>query len=228
MLNEGVVEVQRVKKDIAKGVESAQTLYKEVTGIWGWLKSLVAPKPPAPVSPIAPAVTAPAKPSKKAKADDGYEDHIPNDDEIVDLFLTNFTTFVEAQTTILDTIADERERILHVWNPKQNNRKAAIELIRYERKINDMALELSEIMAGAPKKLGSVREQFQEKLDQVQAAQAKAKALQRRKEAQERAKEWQIRSDRIDTGWTMLWTAILIFYFWTFMGIVWLNTTTTQ
>lgn len=232
MLNTGTAEIQRVKKDITQGVESAKALYSEVTGLWGWITKLLRGAKPAQSAvapdPIKPA-TAEPKPAAKSKAkDDGYEEHIPDEDEIVEQFLTHFSNFIEAQTTILDAIAEKRDEILNVWNPKQNNRKVAVELIRYERRINDMAMELSELMASGPKRLGSVRDEFSEKLDIVISAQRKAREKQRIKEAKERAQAWQRRSDRIDTTWAWIWSGVLVFYFWTFMGLVWLNLTTTR
>lgn len=230
MLSEGKAEIQRVKKTVEQGVGDAKAIYAEVTGIWAWLQGLFGIKPAAKAVAVPSAEPKPAAapaPAKAVQADE-YEDHIPDQDEVVEQFLTHFSNFIEAQTTILDTINDKRDEILNVWNPKQNNRKVAVELIRYERRINDMAMELSELMAAGPRRLGSVRDEFKEKLDIVIEAQSKAREVQRRKEAKERAEQWQRRSDQIDTTWSWVWSGMLVFYFWTYMGLVWLNTTTTQ
>lgn len=230
MLSEGKAEIQRVKKTIEQGVGDAKAIYSEVTGIWSWLQGLFGIKPAAKAVAVSSAEPKPAEapaPAKAAAADE-YEDHIPDEDEVVEQFLTHFSNFVEAQTTILDAIAEKRDEILNVWNPKQNNRKVAVELIRYERRINDMAMELSELMAAGPRRLGSVRDEFKEKLDIVIEAQSRARDAHRRKQAKASAEQWQRRSDRIDVTWTWVWSGVLVLYFWTFMGLVWLNMTTTQ
>jgi len=224
MLNEGKGELQAVTGDIKKGVESAQAIYKEVTGFWSWLQKLfgsVKPKPTALAVPVAEPkreVEASAAAPVQAASSDG-----PSEDDVIETFLTHFTNFVEAQTVILDAISDEREKILNVWNPKQNNRRAAIELIRYERRINDMAMELSELMAGAPRRLGSVREQFAEKLDEVRDAQSAARERFRIRKHQESWQRDLLRNHRIDRAMAMVWVAVLLLWIWaTLLSVGWL------
>lgn len=230
MLNEGKGELQAVTGEIKQGVESAKQIYAEVTNFWDWLKKLFGgPSQPAhgavlpsstPAEPSAGAAPAQAKQAKK-QTDEG-----PSVDDVIEQFLTHFTNFVEAQTTILDTIEDEREKILNVWNPKQNNRRAAIDLIRYERRINDMALELSGLMASAPRKLGNVREQFQEKLDIVQEAQARAKERARIRRQQESWQRDLLRNHRIDRAVATVWVAIVLIWIWaTLLSLAWLEKT---
>lgn len=226
MLNEGKVEIQRIKK----GVESAQEIAKEVKNFWSWLTKLrdkLTGKAPSRQAPIAVPIEQPAakaKSSAKSAPKDEYIDVVPSEDDVIERFLDNFQSFLDAQAVILDHIKEKREQILTVWNPKQNSRREAVELIRAERRINAMAMELSEIMAAAPVRLGNVREQFAEKYQEVLAAQSKARAAQRKAEAQVRAKEWMERNDRIDRGMAYFWSFVLVFYFWLFIGGVWLNT----
>ena len=44
MLAEGKAEIDKFKKTVEKGVGDAKAIYKEVTGIWGWIQSLFSPK----------------------------------------------------------------------------------------------------------------------------------------------------------------------------------------
>lgn len=221
MLNEGKGELQAVTGEIKHGVETAQAIYKEVTGFWAWLQKLFGVQKPkqtpqavleSPATPqVQQATTAPVPQT------DG-----PSVDDVVELFLTHFTNFVEAQTVILDAISDEREKILNVWNPKQNNRRAAIELIRYERRINDMAMEMSELMASAPKKLGSVREQFQEKLDEVRDAQSAARERFRIRKHQESWQRDLLRNHRIDRAMAAVMVLLLLVWIWgTLLSLRW-------
>lgn len=41
MLSDGKAEIDKFKKTVEGGVANAKAVYKEVTGIWGWLKSLL-------------------------------------------------------------------------------------------------------------------------------------------------------------------------------------------
>ena len=40
MLSEGKAEIDKFKKQVEGGVKNAQAIYKEVTGLWGWLQGL--------------------------------------------------------------------------------------------------------------------------------------------------------------------------------------------
>ena len=222
MLNEGKGELKAVTGEIKQGVESAKAIYTEVTSFWSWLTKLLGgpskpahgPIPPSPaaVEASSPAEAEPAAKQGKKQVKQNVEG--PSVDDVIEQFLTHFTNFIEAQTTILDAIEDEREKILNVWNPKQNNRRAAIDLIRYERRIDDMAMELSGLMAGAPRKLGSVREQFSEKLEIVRNAQAEAKNRARVKRQQELWQQDLLRNHRIDRGVTAATVVLVILWLW--------------
>ncbi len=107
MLNEGKGELQAVTGDIKKGVESAQAIYKEVTGFWSWLQNLfgmVKPKPTALALPVAEPKRE-AAPSAAATVQPVSSEG-PSEDDVIETFLTHFTNFVEAQTVILDAISD--------------------------------------------------------------------------------------------------------------------------
>jgi hypothetical protein len=230
MLNEGKGELQAVTGEIKQGVESAKQIYAEVTNFWGWIKNLFGGSSEPTHRAVLASSTSTATSSEPAKQEvkqaKKQTDEGPSVDDVIEQFLTHFTNFVEAQTTILDTIEDEREKILNVWNPKQNNRRAAIDLIRYERRINDMALELSGLMASAPRKLGSVREQFQEKLDIVQEAQARAKERARIRRLQESWQRDLLRNHRIDRAVATVWVAIVLIWIWaTLLSLGWLAKT---
>lgn len=45
MLSEGKADLDKFKKTVEKGVGDAKAIYKEVTGLWGWLQRLFGGKP---------------------------------------------------------------------------------------------------------------------------------------------------------------------------------------
>ena len=219
MLNEGKGELQAVTGEIKQGVESAKAIYGEVTSFWSWLKNLLGGGSDEPAhGAVLPSTATTATSSEPAKQEvkqaKKQVQEGPTEDEVIEQFLTHFTNFIEAQTTILDAIEDERDKILNVWNPKQNNRRAAIDLIRYERRINDMAMELSELMTGAPRRLGSVREQFSEKLDEVRDAQSRAKERFRVKKLQEAWQRDLLRNHRIDRTVSSVTVLLVLLWIW--------------
>ena len=66
MLSEGKAEIGKFKKQVEGGVADAKAIYKEVTGLWGWIQGLFGTSPKPSESVVIP--KAEAKPAtKKAK-----------------------------------------------------------------------------------------------------------------------------------------------------------------
>jgi hypothetical protein len=51
MLSEGKAEISKLKSTVEKGIGDAKAIYKEVTGLWGWLKGLFTGTKPAKSAP---------------------------------------------------------------------------------------------------------------------------------------------------------------------------------
>lgn len=199
-LSEGKAEIIRIKK----GVSDAKEIIKEVSGFWGFIKSVFG-KPKAQSESVKPV-------QKEAK--DEYIEHEQTREEIEDKFFDNMIKFMEAQAIILDALQVEKDRLLNTFNPKQNNRKAAAELIRNERKIHLLMVEFNDLTNAAPRVLGAVREQFREKYAIVLDAQNKAKERERIKRQQETSKQDLDRNDRIDFLVALLVTFALLAELW--------------
>lgn len=206
MLSEGKAEIQRIKK----GVTDAKEIVKEAKGFIGFISGLFSRH-----DPIAAAVESTTKTVAKVE----YIDHVPTEEEVKDQFFDHMTNFMEAQSVILDYILDEKDKILNTFNAKQNTKREAANLMKYERKINDMALEFSELMAAAPRRLGNIRDQFQEKYTLVIEAQAKAKERERIKRANEQWQREQAFHDKVDLSVGLFVTMLFVIELWA----VWIN-----
>jgi hypothetical protein len=57
MLSEGKAEIGKFKKQVEGGVADAKAIFKEVTGVWGWLTGLFGTSPKPSASPVAKQVT---------------------------------------------------------------------------------------------------------------------------------------------------------------------------
>jgi len=80
MMSQGKAEIQRIKK----GVADAKEIVKEVSGFFGWIKSLFEAKPSI--------ESVPVKSEKKVK--DEYVDYIPDQDAIIDQFINIILGFL--------------------------------------------------------------------------------------------------------------------------------------
>ena len=226
-LREGSVEIQRVKKTVEGGVADAKKIYAEVTGIWGWIKSLLgAPAQSARgTQPQQAAATKAPEPASKKK-DDGYVDHIPTQDEVVQQFIGHVGDWFDNYST-LKAFADKR--YAEVFGKDDIDQKEVLELTQLQVELDSSYPALMTLMTtNAPWQLGPIWSQFKEMQDKVKVGQAARQMKQKREKAKREADAAQRRSDQIDRNMTWFWSLTLVFYFWVLMGAVWLNTKTTQ
>jgi hypothetical protein len=222
-LREGTVEIQRIKKTTEQAVNDAKTIYREVTGLWGWLQGLFGAPKPAEPTPSAPVAVAEPVAKKKARAKEQYTDHIPTQDEVVQQFIEHLGIWFENYGKLKE-YAEHRYK--EVFEKDEINSKEVLELTQLQAELDSAYPTLSTLMSGAPWQLGPIWTQFKEMQDKVKAGQAARQLKQRREKANREARAAQIRSDRIDRNMTIVWTAVLIWFFWMMMGVVWLNTKT--
>ena len=152
MLREGKAEIDKFKKDVEGGVANAKAIYKEVTGIWGWLKGLFGVKPAAPVAPVVVAepVKTPAK--KKAKPEPepelSYEEFMARS---VHDICEQLKVYFETQRQLREHCRELEE------TAKTTDRiaDAAIDRIEIEWQMSVMAKQVREAMIyGTPEEMG--------------------------------------------------------------------------
>jgi hypothetical protein len=221
-LREGSVEIQRVKKTVEGGVTDAKKIYAEVTGLWGWVKSLLSK--PSDNKPLASTPSAPLEVKPKDK--EVYVDHIPTQDEVVQQFIGHVGDWFDNYHT-LKTFAEKR--YAEVFSKDVIDQKEVLELTQLQVEVDAAYPALMTLMtSNAPWQLGPIWTQFKEMQDKVKVGQAARQMKQRREKAAREAVAAQRRSDRIDRNLTWFWSIVLVIYFWILMGAVWLNTKTMQ
>jgi len=219
-LREGTVEIQRVKKTVEGGVADAKKLYTEVTGLWGWLQGLFRPKSAAP-SVAVPDAAKPAEEQrpakKKPKRDDGYVDHIPTQDEVVQQFIGHMGEWFEKYAYLK---AFTEKRYAEVFGKDEINSKEVLELTQLQAELDAAYPTLSTLMSGAPWQLGPIWTQFREMQDKVKAGQAARQMKAKREKAKRDAIAFRERHDRIDRNVTVFFTLLGVAYFWLLIGII--------
>ena len=221
-LREGSVEIQRVKKTVEGGVADAKKIYTEVTGLWGWFKSLLS----RPKDNETPSTTPVAATAQKPVAKEVYIDHVPTQDEVVQQFIGHVGEWFDNYHT-LKTFTEKR--YAEVFSKDVIDQKEVLELTQLQVEVDAAYPALMSLMtSNAPWQLGPIWSQFKEMQDKVKAGQAARQMKQRREKAAREARAAQLRSDRIDRNLTWFWSIVLVIYFWILMGAVWLNTKTMQ
>lgn len=183
MLSEGKAEIGKFKKQVEGGVADAKAIFKEVTGIWGWLKSLFGtPQKPVERAVIQPTAE-PVKPSaKKSKAEPeaelSYEEFQAR---AVHEICENLKVYFEAIRQLKVHCRELEEEALTT----EKVADSAIDRIEMQWQMKQLSTQLKQAMIwGTPEELGlgSMYQEFLVKYDEILEEQEAARELKARKE----------------------------------------------
>lgn len=219
-LNGGAVEIRQAKKTIEGGVASAKAIYKEVTGIWDWVKGLLGGKPepkPEPIPASTPATVDAPKAKTKRKSEPEYLD----EDAVVQQFIEDLGVWFDAYHE-LKAIADKA--YVEIFSKDVVDQKEVLKLTQLQVELDKAYPDLmSQMTSRAPWQLGPIWSRFNEMQDKVAAKQEARRIQEKRQRAKRAAEEAQRRSDQIDRNMTWFWAITLVSYFWVLMGTVWIS-----
>jgi hypothetical protein len=193
MLSEGKAEIGKFKKQVEGGIADAKAIYKEVTGIWGWLQSLFgAPKKPETSIVVQPKqvndinVADTTKSSKKTKREPepelSYEEFQAR---AVHEICENLKVYFEAMRHLkahcreLDELALTTDKVAD----------SAIDRIEIQWQMDQLSAQLKQSMIyGTPESLGlgSMYKEFLVKYDEILEEQEVARELKAKRERDNR------------------------------------------
>jgi hypothetical protein len=191
MLSEGKAEIGKFKKQIEGGVADAKAIYKEVTGLWGWITGLFgAPtKHSGSASPIQTKVAEASKPAKKTKREPEPELSFEEfQARAVHDICENLKIYFEAMRQLkahcreLDELALTTDKVAD----------SAIDRIEIQWQMNQLSAQLKQAMIyGTPESLGlgSMYKEFLVKYDEILEEQEVAREL---KAKSERDNRWRL------------------------------------
>lgn len=228
MLSEGKAEIDKFKKTAEKAVGDAKAIYKEVTGIWGWLTSLFggASKPaPAPVLPVQTADNPAPKAAPKKRQPEpelSYEEYKAK--AVHDIF-DNLKIFFEA----IRQLREHCQELEELSKTTDKVADSAIDRIEIQWQIKEMQNQVSHAMIyGTPESLGlgDLYKQFLTMYDLILEEQEAARMLATKKQ---RDAKWQrelLRNHRIDRAVATALVLLLILWMWGFLlSLGWLART---
>lgn len=184
MLSEGKAEIGKFKKQVEGGVADAKAIYKEVVGIWGWIKSLFG----TPQKPVASVVVQPTpvetpKPvAKKAKA--GPEPELSYEEfqaRAVHEICENLKVYFEAMRHLKAHCRELEEEALTT----ERVADSAIDRIEIQWQMNQLSTQLKQAMIwGTPEELGlgDMYRDFLTKYNEILQEQEAARELKAKKE----------------------------------------------
>jgi hypothetical protein len=189
MLSEGKAEIGKFKKQVEGGVADAKAIFKEVTGVWGWLTGLFGTSPKPPTSPIAKQVTLinEGNTTKKSKREPepelSYEEFQAR---AVHDICENLKVYFEAVRQLKIHCRELEEEALIT----EKVADSAIDRIEIQWQMKQLSAQLKQSMIyGTPQELGlgSMYQEFLAKQEEIV-------------EEQEVAREIKLKKER-DTAW---------------------------
>jgi hypothetical protein len=223
MLKEGKAEIDKFKKDVEGGVASAKAIYKEVTGLWGWLKKLFGGSSGEPVAPKLtqnpqqPALEQEKTPAKrKAKQPEPELSYEEFQTKAVHEICEHLKVYFEAQRQLREHCRDLEEQA----KTTDKVADAAIDRIEIEWQMRQLQIQVREAMIyGTPAELGlaAMYENFLKTYDEIVEEQEFARQLKAKKE---RDAKWQrdlLRNHRIDRAVTGAVVLLLVLWMWGFL-----------
>ena len=221
MLSEGKAEIDKFKKQVEGGVANAKAIYKEVTGIWSWLKGLFGGKPDKPPPAILPSPTAVAEPlpaapaakkRKEPKRELSYEEYQA---QAVHDICENLKVYFEAMRQLKAHCRELEQASLDTDRVAES----AIDRIELEWQMKQLSTQVKEAMIYTPEHLGlqALYSRFLEMYDQILEEQEFARAVKAKKE---RDAKWQrelLRNHRIDRAIVAVTVFLGIVWMWAFL-----------
>lgn len=214
MLSEGKAEISKLKKTVEQGIGDAKAIYKEVTGIWGWLKGLFGNKPTAPISPVKTAEPAPAAAEPRPKA----KTATPEPE----------LSFEEYQTRAIHQVCEQLKQFFEIQRKlKEHCREleekskttdtiedSAIDRVQIELQLENMTVQIREAMVYAPAELRNIYSRFLKMYEQIIEEQEFARQV---RQKQERDQKWQrelLRNHRIDRALAGATVLLAVLWMW--------------
>lgn len=212
MLAEGKAEIDKFKKTVEKGVGDARAIYKEVTGVWGWLKGLFVGTPKkAVVAEVPKAIAeAPKQPRRKQPEPElSYEEFQARQ---VHEVCENLKVYFEAIRALKAHCRELEQQSLNT----ERVAESAIDRIELEWQMTQLSVQVKEAMVYTPEHLGlqALYSRFLEMYDQILEEQEFARAV---KAKNERDAAWRrdlLRSHRIDRAVTAAAVILLTLWMW--------------
>lgn len=205
MLRDGKAEIDKFKKSVEGGIKDAKAIYKEVTGIWGWLKSLFSkPEPKKILEEI--------KPTKPTQPIDSTPEELQA--HVINSVGQQLGVFFDIQHKLISHYKTLEETSTNVYDPTQNHAKAAIDRALVELQLENLSAQIRETMVYAPSELKDIYSRFLKMYGKIQDEQEFARKQQIRKVRLQAWRRKVLRDFLIDQSMALISVAILVLTVW--------------
>jgi hypothetical protein len=181
MLSEGKAEIGRFKKQVEGGIADAKAIYKEVTGIWGWVQGLFGAGPKAAPHVQAKAIEQKPTPEKTKREPEPELSYEAYQARAVHEICENLKVYFEAMRQLKAHCRELEEEALTT----EKVADSAIDRIEIQWQMQQLSAQLKQAMIyGTPEELGlgDMYRDFLAKYDEILEEQEVARALKVKKE----------------------------------------------
>jgi len=215
MLRDGKAEIGKFKKTVEGGVADAKAIFKEVTGIWGWIKGLLgAPAQPVasvkPTTPVEAAKPVAKKANRQPEQELSYEEFQAR---AVHEICENLKVYFEAIRALKLHCRELEEEALTT----EKVADSAIDRIEIEWQLQQLAAQLKDAMIYQTPKdlgLGAMYENFLITYHEIIEAQEFARALKAKEQRDAKWRRELLKHHRIDRAVTAVTVLVLILWMW--------------
>jgi hypothetical protein len=215
MLSQGRAEIDKFKKNIEKGVGDAKAIYKEVTGIWGWITGLFGgQKPKQTPQPVLQSPATPQPEAKKTKRQPepelSYEEY---QTQSIHQVCEQLKTFFEIRRT-LRAHCLELEEIAKTTTTIEDS---AIDRVEIEMQLDNMTTQIREAMVYAPAELKDIYSRFLRMYDLILEEQEFDRQVKIKKERDAKWQREQIHHSRVYRVRVTVVALLLTTWLWAFL-----------
>ena len=214
MLDEGRMEITEAKAKIEQAVGNAKAIYKEVTGLWGWLKGLLGTKQASVV--FAPEIQAPKK-----KRNDPEPEALQL--QLIADVGAKLGEFFDIQQKLVNYYHTLEAESLAVYDPNQTTSKKAIERALVELQMENLGAQIREQMTTyAPAELKAIYTRFLKMYGKIKEEQAFAQQQEIQKARNEKWRREFLQRRRADRVSSVVMVALAVLWIWgVMMGLAW-------
>ena len=218
MLSEGKAEISKLKKTVEQGIGDAKAIYKEVTGLWGWITGLFRYKPSSSVAlpdakpEATKPVAEPVKTKKKREPEPelSYEEY---QTQAIHQVCEQLKTFFEIRRT-LRAHCLELEEISKTTSTIEDS---AIDRVEIELQLENMTTQIREAMVYAPRELRDIYSRFLKMYELIMEEQEFERQVRRKKERDDKWQRDLLRNHRVDRAVVAITVLLVILWMWGFL-----------
>jgi hypothetical protein len=219
LLADGRGELQKFKSTVEHGIGEARAVYKEVAGLWSWIKGLFGAQPAPTVSPKPTAEPTPAvervekKTNRKQREPEPEISYEEYKIRMVNDVCERLKEFFEIRRKLRE-YCNELEEESKTTDRIENS---AIDRVKIEIQLEDMMVQIREAMVYAPPEVGAIYSRFLKMYELILEEQEYARQVKRKTERDEKWRRDLIRNHRIDRAVVAVTVALLILWMWGFL-----------